>query len=85
MSRIYVGCVAGGAWEVFRAEVEPTERTHGQRFNAVVGPFRTARAAHWLAHPVRGQRNPHCRCVADAERLAKLYAAEYAAAGGRWA
>lgn len=70
MSRIYVGLALDctGRREVFRAGSVPTRETHGARFGAVVGPFRTARAARFMAEYGRG--NPHCLCVADAERLA---------------
>lgn len=34
-----------------------------------IGPFRTRRGADFMA--AYGANNPHCQCVADAERLAK--------------
>lgn len=73
-TKLYVGHVKGTMQgDVFRSETTPTRETHGQKYLAVVGPFRTRRAADWLADPVKGRFNPHCRCVADAERLAKKY------------
>lgn len=68
---IYVGMRAGRPWEVFRSIETPTYETHGDRYPAAIGPFRTVRAATFMA--IRGPGNPHCRCVADAERLSKRY------------
>jgi hypothetical protein len=55
---------------VFPCEAVPTFESHGHLFAAVVGPFRTKRAAVFMAMTAP---NPHCHCVADAERLVKLY------------
>lgn len=71
MKRFYVGCRAGAPYEVFKADAEPTEKTHGHLYAAVIGPFDTKRGAEFMAK--YGNGNPHCRCVADAERLAKDY------------
>jgi len=65
----YVGCKAG-KWVVFKSFVKPTEKTHGNLYNAVIGPFRTVRGANFMRD--YGQGNPHCVTVSDAERLAKL-------------
>jgi hypothetical protein len=70
--KLYVG-VTPGKREIFRSNVTPTTETHGDRFNMAIGPFRTRRGAEWMADPVKGMANPHCRNVADAERLAKKY------------
>ena len=75
-NRIYLGLKASNgnqpnAREIFTSPTEPTSESHGNRFNAVVGPFQTRRGASFMRD--RGQGNPHCRCVADAERLAKKY------------
>lgn len=67
-ARYYVGLLFGRA-EVFTSRETPTEETHGDRFGAVVGPFRTKRAAYFMAQ--NGYANPHCRTVAEAERLAE--------------
>jgi hypothetical protein len=75
-SQIYVGC-KGATREVFHFPTTPKPTTHGEQFAAVIGPFRTVRGAAWMADPVRGTFNPHCRDVSDAERLAKKYAHEY--------
>lgn len=72
-AKIYVGRTAGRPSEIFRSENEPTFSSHGDKFNCVIGPFRTIRGAKWMADPIKGQNNPHCRCVADAERLAARY------------
>ena len=55
--------------QVFKSAVIPTRASHGNEFNAVVGPFRTKRAATFFA--AFGNNNPHVRCVADAERIAR--------------
>lgn len=66
-TRLYVG-LAVGRREVFRAASEPTWSSHGRRFNAAVGPFRTLGGAKVMA--AYGNANPNCRCVGEAERLA---------------
>lgn len=66
-TRLYVG-LAVGRREVFRAASEPTWSSHGRRFNAAVGPFRTLGGAKVMV--AYGNANPHCRCVGEAERLA---------------
>ncbi len=38
-------------------------------YDAAIGPFKTRRAAEYMAGP--GANNPHCRSVADAEKLSK--------------
>lgn len=68
-SKLYVG-LSSGKREVFRSPTVPTHDSHGARFNAVVGPFRTRAGADFLAR--YGGGNPHCQCVADAERLARI-------------
>jgi hypothetical protein len=49
--------------------VEPTSRSHGETYAAVIGPFRTRAGADFMAR--HGKGNPHCRNVAEAERLAR--------------
>jgi hypothetical protein len=66
---IYLGHKAGEPSQVFRSATEPTRQSHGAVFDAVVGPFRTVRGAKYMRD--HGCGNPHCRCVADAERLSK--------------
>jgi hypothetical protein len=63
----YVGINNDGTREVFRA-ANPTEETHGQKYAAVIGPFKTKRAAEFMAK--YGRSNPHLQTVADAERIA---------------
>ena len=71
MARWYVGQTsARGVRETFRAESEPTAATNGDRYAAVIGPFRTRRGAEFMCN--FGGFNPHCATVADAERLARL-------------
>ena len=38
-------------------------------FTYLIGPFYTYRAAEFMR--IHGRNNPHCQCVADAERLSK--------------
>ncbi len=63
----YVGS-RGGHAVPFTATAEPTRETHGANYHAVMGPFRTRRAAILTAetHP-----NPHIQTTADAERIAR--------------
>jgi len=74
-TRLYLGLRSsdrtGKGREIFRSDTIPTWETHGDRFNACIGPFQTKRGASFMRD--HGQGNPHCRCVADAERLAKKY------------
>ncbi len=67
-SKLYVG-VNGRRREVFRSTRTPTENSHGDRFKATIGPFRTLGAAKIMAE--FGGNNPHLQTVADAERMAK--------------
>lgn len=72
--RYYVG-LNGVTRAIFGAAEAPTEGTHGQTYTAVIGPFRTKRGAAFMRD--HGRNNPHCRTVAEAERLAvKLQADE---------
>lgn len=66
-ARPYVG-VIGNERHLLRATVRPTPETHGARFGAIIGPFRTVRAARYMA--AFGSGNPHLRTVANAERIA---------------
>ena len=68
--RYYVGCI-GTKREVFRSSETPTPESG---YTYCIGPFRTRRGAEWMADSIKGVRNPHCLCVADAERLARQYA-----------
>lgn len=72
-SKVYVGVLPEyPKREVFRSVETPTTETHGKKFGAVIGPFRTRRGAAFCAE--FGAGNPHVQCVADAERLAKQLA-----------
>lgn len=54
--------------ETFTSYSEPTEKSHGHKYAAVIGPFRTKRGAEYMAK--YGRNNPHLQHVDDAERLA---------------
>jgi hypothetical protein len=68
----YVGLKSTMGREVFTADTEPTEQSHGARFAAVIGPFQTKRGAEFMAQ--YGQGNPHLQTVYDAERIARAEA-----------
>ena len=70
--RWYVGLRSGKRF-AFKADTDPTQATHGDRFDAVTGPFRTKRAAFWA---VSQFNNPHFQTINDAERISK--GADYA-------
>lgn len=59
----------GIKYEYFRYAGTPTEETHGDIYLACVGPFYTAAGGRFFEAYASG--NPHCLCVADAERLAR--------------
>lgn len=63
--RPYLG-LKGGAREVFRSSETPTQASHGTRYGAVIGPFRTMRAAVFMQR--YGHLNPHLQTVAQAEK-----------------
>ena len=58
--------------EIFNSANEPTSESHSDIYSAVIGPFRTKRAALWAEK--YGRFNPHFQHVEDAERLSKLAA-----------
>lgn len=66
-NRWYVGHTRTGLI-AFKCPTTPTVNSHGDKFIAVVGPFKTKRAAKWAER--YGKGNPHFRHVDDAERLA---------------
>lgn len=57
--------------EVFTSRTTPTPESH-PRYAGTIGPFKTYAGARFMAN--HGYDNPHCRCVRDAERLAKAQA-----------
>lgn len=67
-TKLWVG-LKPGKRTVFRFHSTPTQKSHGEVYNAVIGPFRTVRGAYFMAN--YGAGNPHCQTVAGAERLAK--------------
>lgn len=66
----YVGLTPGRR-EVFKSGETPTRDSHGHRFNAVIGPFRTRRGARFCA--LYGDGNPHAQTVAQCEVLGRKY------------
>jgi hypothetical protein len=72
--RWYIGLLNGtGKRQAFQAGSVPTAETHGNEYGAVIGPFRTRRGCFWALNQ---HNNPHCQCVQDAERLAKMEAVQ---------
>lgn len=67
--RLYVGHIKSGLHEIFYCSHIPTERSHGNKYRYVIGPFRTLLAAEIMAR--HGENNPHLQHVADAELFAK--------------
>lgn len=70
--QIYLGYPIGKIGQggtVFRSAGAPTFANHGATYAACVGPFRTVRGARFMRD--YGFMNPHCRCVAEVEALAK--------------
>lgn len=47
--------------EVFTSDIQPTLETHGDKYGAVTGPFKTKRAAEYM------RDNPMCMTVGEAE------------------
>ena len=74
-ARAYVGVRHDFRREVFKATKTPTRRQYRRRYAYVVGPFRTVRAARYMAD--YGANNPHCTCVAQAEWLASHYVGDH--------
>jgi len=72
-NKIYVGR-HGMFMQIFRSKEMPTVETHGEHYQAVIGPFRTLAGAQFMCR--YGINNPHCQCVEDAEKLAKIYKVE---------
>lgn len=72
-AKLYVG-LRNGTREVFRSVLTPTFQSHGEKYNAVIGPFQTKQGAQFMAE--HGANNPHVQCVADAERIVRKYAQE---------
>ncbi len=74
-NRFYVGCTVKHnkdyfhPYTVFTSQTTPTRETHGRIYLYVIGAFITKRGAEFMEK--YGHGNPHCQCVADAERLAK--------------
>jgi len=69
MTAYYVDVTAYSGRKLFRSKTIPTGASHGDLYNAVIGPFRTKRGAEIMRD--FGQGNPHLQTVADAEWMAK--------------
>ena len=70
MRKHYVGCNPDGTMEAFKYSRDPVP-SDGLPYLGVIGPFVTKRGADFMVKYGRG--NPHIRCVADAERIARKY------------
>jgi uncharacterized protein YdcH (DUF465 family) len=70
--KLYLGLNAKkNSREIFSHDKTPTHESHGHKYNAVIGPFKTRRGAEFMRD--YGRNNPHVRNVEDAERIAKIY------------
>ena len=69
--RLWLGLGFENIRELFYYTGEPTFKLHGDKYYAAIGPFRSRAGAIYMRD--RGENNPHCNCVADAERLSRLY------------
>ena len=70
MKKLYYMGINGQGRIVFSSPATPTRAEYGERFKAVVGPFRTKKGATF--RQAFGNNNPHLQTVNGAERLAKL-------------
>jgi hypothetical protein len=67
----YTGHVKGnGNLELLYSVDTPTVEKWGARYGAIIGPYKTKRAALWAVK--HGKGNPHFQHVNDAERIASL-------------
>jgi hypothetical protein len=57
--------------EVFKCDFIPNFYTHENKYNVIIGPFRTLMGAKFMVHFGRG--NPHCRTVSEAEKVGLMY------------
>lgn len=68
--RYYIGVnLVKDQREVFAALKRPSHRTHGQRYAAVIGPFRNVRAALWTRD--HGAARPAYRCGPDLQKTCR--------------
>lgn len=71
----YVGIrIDTGIREAFKSETAPTRDSHGSKYGACVGPFKTKRGAEFLVK--YGKGNPHLTDVNTIEKIAKAEAAK---------
>jgi hypothetical protein len=68
--RLWLGLGFENIRELFYFTGEPT-LLKCNKYYTVIGPFRSKAGAIYMRD--RGENNPHCNCVADAERLSRLY------------
>lgn len=69
MTKYYVGFKSGGRKEeVFTSKTTPTNESHGHKYYASVGPFRTKAGAQVMVDG--GYGNPHTQTVAQCEKIA---------------
>ncbi|MCZ7547651.1 MAG: hypothetical protein M5U11_00645 [Anaerolineales bacterium] len=66
----YLGRRRQGDLILFHSAHTPTKESHGHRFTAVIGPFKSRVGASYYAR--YGRDDPHIRTAEDAERLARL-------------
>ena len=66
----YLGRRKQGDLILFRSAQPPTKESHGQRFVAVIGTFKSKVGAIYFAR--YGRDDPRIRTADDAERLARL-------------
>ncbi|MBI5933823.1 MAG: hypothetical protein HY867_08955 [Chloroflexi bacterium] len=66
----YLGHRAQGDLILFHSAQPPTKESHGQRFAAVIGPFKSRVGASYYAR--YGQGDPRLCTAEDVERLARL-------------
>jgi hypothetical protein len=66
----YVGIVKNtNKYTAFWSDTEPSYDYFGAVYFAVIGPFKTKRAAKWAEK--YGLNNPHFQTVNDAEQISK--------------
>lgn len=65
----YVGLKQFNKTEVFRSAIEPTQESHGEFYNAIIGPFRTKAGAYFMAN---NAFTSYCQTVSNAEELAQI-------------
>jgi hypothetical protein len=67
MAKLYVGCRRGTLERDVIRTADPSEAAHGDRYFALIGPFRTRAGADIM----RTAHGPNIQTVSDAERAAR--------------